>query len=517
MNSENQGTREGVENDCAEKSRDANGPARPAFHFTPPTGWMNDPNGLVFYDGEYHLFYQHNPHGDIFGPMHWGHAVSRDLVNWTQLPTALHPDEHGQIYSGSVVVDWKNSSGLGTADGLPPLVAIYTYHHADREKGGRGDHQTQALAFSNDRGRTWTKFEGNPVLGNEKNQADFRDPKVFWHKATSKWIKALAVGDHVGFFASMDLKEWAFLSAFGEGLHTAGNVWECPDLFPLTAPDGGEKWVLIVSVNPGGPQGGSGTQYFIGDFDGTEFTLDTEFSKLLERFGTMWLDWGGDNYAGVTWSDIPEADGRRLFIGWMSNWLYAQTKPSSGWRGAMTTPRELSLARAGGAVLLAAKPVQELARQMPPRKSIIANKSDYSASSAISFEPGEFTIAGRLHPHSSAVISIELRNRSGEWTKIGFNAGGRNFYCKHHVPGENELAKFKSSERRPMPRYADSSEFDLRFLIDRNSVELFADGGVSVFTETFFPVADYEEIRFLAENTSSDEVEIWFSRFANMA
>lgn len=519
MNSDNQAeggqaVKASANDDCEDLIQNATRPARPAFHFTPPFGWMNDPNGLVFYRGEYHLFYQHNPHGSDFGPMHWGHAATRDFVNWHHFPTALHPDENGLIYSGSIVVDWNNTSGFGDT-GNPPLVALYTYHHADRERDGHGDHQTQALAYSLDGGVSWVKYSGNPVLGNDKKQHDFRDPKVFWHDASSRWIKLLAVGDHVAFFSSPDLKKWAYASAFAHGVDGAGGVWECPDLFALKTPEGGEKWVLIVSVNPGGPQGGSGTQYFIGDFDGSEFSLDTEFSKTLSKKGTAWLDWGSDNYAGVTWSDVPDADGRRLLIGWMSNWKYAKDVPASTWRGAMTIPRELSLCRIDDTLVLASNPVREAIQRM---ENIHASP-DMCAITAegvtTAFEPGEITLNAQLFETSQSIIGVELRNRNGESTRIGFNTGPNEFFCEHQGGDDTVLARLKSEHLRGMPRLSQTRDLQMRILIDQNSVELFADGGVGAFTESFFPNDGYDEIRVFADGAIKETATFQIKRLVS--
>ena len=316
-------------------------PHRPAFHFTPKTGWMNDPNGMVYYEGEYHLFYQYYPDSTVWGPMHWGHAISRDLVSWEHLPIALYPDSLGLIFSGSAVVDWKNTSGFGI-NGKPPLVAMFTHHLMRGEKAGRHDFQYQSLAYSNDKGRTWTKYAGNPVIPNTNAIHDYRDTKVFWYAPDQKWVVVLAAGDHIMLYNSPNLKDWTYLSSFGKDLGAHGGVWECPDLFPLKVQGTTqEKWVLIQNMNPGGPNGGSAAQYFIGDFNGKSFILDAQLTGDLP----LWLDHGRDNYAGVTWSDVPAADGRRLFIGWMSNWDYAQVVPTKSWRSAMTLPRQLVLAK----------------------------------------------------------------------------------------------------------------------------------------------------------------------------
>ena len=269
-------------------------PYRPQFHFSPEEKWMNDPNGMVYHKGVYHLFYQYYPEDIVWGPMHWGHATSKDVVHWKHKPIALFPDEHGLIFSGSAIVDFDNTSGFGTKEN-PPLVAIFTYHLMAGEKAGRKDFQTQGIAYSLDNGDTWTKYEENPVIENDGIK-DFRDPKVFWNAANQTWVMALVAGDHLQLWNSDNLKEWNKLSEFGKDKGAHGGVWECPDLFPLKVEGGEEeKWILLISMNPGAPNGGSGTQYFIGDFDGEKFTTDQSEVK--------WLDWGTDNYAGVTYNN----------------------------------------------------------------------------------------------------------------------------------------------------------------------------------------------------------------------
>lgn len=330
------------------------------FHFAPAANWMNDPNGMVYSEGEYHLFYQYYPDSTVWGPMHWGHAVSNDMVQWEQLPVALYPDSLGYIFSGSCVVDADNTAGFKTGN-ENPLVSIFTYHHP------KSNLQTQGIAYSNDRGRTWTKYEHNPVLKNP-GEKDFRDPKVFWHPESKQWIMSLAVGNRIQFYRSANLKEWELGGEFGATHGSHGGVWECPDLFPLKVEGSEEtKWVLLVSINPGAPQGGSGTQYFIGNFDGNTFTNEND-STL-----TCWIDLGSDNYAGVTWSHTP--DKRTLFLGWMSNWNYAQVVPTKTWRSAMTVPRELSLQQTDKGIRLASQPVKELEQLRTTKTTLDASKT----------------------------------------------------------------------------------------------------------------------------------------------
>lgn len=314
---------------------------RPQVHFTPSKNWMNDPNGLLFYKGKYHLFYQHNPYADIWGNMSWGHASSTDLMTWEEHPVAIACGENYGIFSGSAVVDYTNTTGFGSIDN-PAMVAIFTIHQNDESN------QSQALAYSLDEGITWTLYEGNPVL--DLSMPDFRDPKVWRDDEKNRWLMAVVKPKEfkVSFFQSENLKEWSLLSEFGDQ-GAIGGCWECPDLFPLTTSDGVTKWILLVSINPGGPNGGSATQFFIGHWDGTSFIADDKEIR--------WIDHGFDNYAGVTFNDAP--DGRRVFIGWMSNWDYARDVPTSPWRSAMTLPRELSLESRDGKFFLIQEPVRE--------------------------------------------------------------------------------------------------------------------------------------------------------------
>ena len=285
---------------------------RPSFHFTPKNNWMNDPNGMFFFNDTYHLYFQYYPEGNKWGPMHWGHATSQDMIRWEEQPIALYPDEMGYIFSGSAVVDRNNTSGFGK-NGITPIVAIFTHHNMDKERAEQVDVETQSIAYSLDEGMTWTKYAGNPVIENP-NIRDFRDPKVIWDDQTNQWILTLAAHDNVRFYSSPNLKDWTFLSDFGLGLGHHGGVWECPDLFPLKIKDSGEtKWVLLVSINPGGPNGGSATQYFIGDFDGKNFIMDSEFASELAAKNNFWIDFGRDNYAGVTWQNTERANGNKLY------------------------------------------------------------------------------------------------------------------------------------------------------------------------------------------------------------
>jgi fructan beta-fructosidase len=439
-------------------------PFRPQFHFSPAANWMNDPNGMVYLEGEYHLFYQYYPDSTVWGPMHWGHAVSEDLVHWEHLPVAIEPDELGWIFSGSAVYDENNSSGLGTAD-KSPLVAIYTYHDPVGREEGRKDYQTQGIAYSIDNGRSWTKYEGNPVLENP-GIPDFRDPKVSY--VGDKWIMTLAVKDKISFYSSPDLINWEHESDFNPDWAAYGGVWECPDLFPLTTPGGEEKWILLVSINPGGPNGGSATQYFVGDFDGSEFSTSDDEVK--------WLDYGADNYAGVTWSNVPEADGRKLFIGWMSNWKYANIVPTENWRSANTLPRSLELIERGEEFFVASRPVRET--KILQKETIQTEGTEITLTNEL--------IEWVLTPERED-FSMVFSNSEGEL--VAFEKNGEVLTFDRSKSGLTDFHEaFGNLHQAPLT----GLEVDqVRVFLDRSSIEIFINDGELVMTEILFPSSPY--------------------------
>lgn len=479
-------------------------PHRPNFHFTPPEKWMNDPNGMVFFEGEYHLFYQYYPGATVWGPMHWGHAVSKDLLRWEHLPIALYPDSLGLIFSGSAVVDWNNTSGFGV-NGKPPLVAIFTQHLMEGEKTGRTDFQYQSIAYSNDRGRTWTKYKGNPVIPNTQKIKDFRDPKVIWDEASKQWIMVFAAQDHVKFWGSKDLKSWTHLSDFGKAFGTHGGVWECPDLFPITVEGTQEKkWVLLQSLNPGGPNGGSGTQYFVGNFDGKTFQLDPEFAKSVQNGQAVWLDWGRDNYAGVTWSDIPQKDGRRIFMGWMSNWDYAMVVPTEKWRSAMTLPRTLVLQKTAAGLHLASNPVGELQRLRGKKINIpsqaLTGALDLGNLFKLNPSGLELELEFELPVNAKPDLAIVLSNSKMESYQIGFDAATQTFYSDRTKSGNLSFSKQFAAKKHPAPRFKTGRTLKMHLFLDVASCELFADDGTVVLTDIFFPTEDFQSIKLMVSN-----------------
>lgn len=477
-------------------------PHRPRFHFSPATNWMNDPNGMFFYEGEYHLFYQHYPDSTVWGPMHWGHAVSTDLVHWQHLPIALYPDSLGLIFSGSAVVDWNNTSGFGK-NAQPPLIAIFTHHNMAGEKAGRNDFQYQSIAYSNDRGRTWTKYEGNPVVQNTENIRDFRDPKVIWDDDSNQWIMVFAAFDHVKLWGSKDLKNWTHLSDWGKEYGVHDGVWECPDLFPMTVEGTGEKkWVLLQSLNPGGPNGGSGTQYFVGNFDGKKFTLDPDFEQFVKNGNAVWLDHGRDNYAGVTWSDVPKEDGRRLFIGWMSNWDYATIVPTEVWRSATTLPRSLILKKTGEGYRIFSQPVKELEALRSTSKKIESTEitSSLDLTQVLGFSPSQTEMVLDFETEDTAAnFGVELSNSKGQRYRIGYDAAARQFYSDRTQSGDLSFSEKFGAKVHTAPRISRDKNIRFHLYFDVASAELFADGGATVITDIFFPAQDFTSVKIYAE------------------
>ena len=466
---------------------------RPQFHFSPEAHWMNDPNGLVYYNKEYHLFYQYYPDSIVWGPMHWGHAVSRDLIHWKHLPIALYPDSLGYIFSGSAVIDSTNTSGFGP-DSIPPMVAIFTYHNPFLEKKGSLKFQNQGIAYSIDKGRTWKKFSGNPVLKNP-GKRDFRDPKMFWNEQMNKWELIMAVLDRVYIYSSPNMKDWTFESEFGNAAGAHGGVWECPDLFPLKI-EGTDvtKWVMLVSINPGGPNKGSATQYFTGDFDGHKFIPDD--------INIKWLDWGRDDYAGVTWSNIHEGEARKIFIGWMSNWNYAAAEPTKVWRGAMTIPRELSLIRDKGQFCLASKPVREfgdlrIASDTASIKNLEFKGETEISSGKVQLMQSELFFGFNLSAVRADTLGIIFENSIDERLVIGYSTIMKQFYIDRKAAGNSGFLKeFAGISTAP---YVAGATLKLHILVDAASVEMFVDDGRLVMTTLVFPAEKFTKLKLFSK------------------
>ena len=458
---------------------------RPQVHFTPEAHWMNDPNGMVYYKGIYHLFFQHHPYSSIWGPMHWGHATSTDMVHWKHEPIAIYPDSIGTIFSGSAVADKDNTSGFGK-NGRVPLVAIFTQHDSTGEKAGRNNFQNQSIAYSLDDGKTWIKYAGNPVIKNP-GRRDFRDPKVMWYAPRKKWIMSLSANDHIEFYSSPDLKNWIKESEFGEGKGAHGGGWECPDLIALNDNEK-QRWVLIVNLNPGAPNGGSGTQYFVGDFNGKTFASN--------QTATRWLDYGPDNYAGVTWSNTGK---RKIFIGWMSNWMYANQVPTETWKNATTLPRDLKLKHIGNDIFVTSQPVPEIAAIQS--KPIILQNINVLKNTDIGKLTGKVKLPCRLNLSLDKInnFSLVLSNELGEQLVIGFDKKQNQYFIDRTKSGKTDFQK-DFAATHVAPRLTDNAAMKVSLMIDVSSVELFADNGLTEMTEIFFPNKPYNQIHVKSDD-----------------
>ncbi|WP_395067418.1 glycoside hydrolase family 32 protein [Flavobacterium sp.] len=444
---------------------------RPQFHFTPESKWMNDPNGMVYLNGTYHLFYQYYPDGIVWEPMHWAHSVSTDLLHWKPLPIALYPDKLGWIFSGSCVIDKENTAGFGAN----AMIAIFTYHNDEISKSGNKNTESQGIAYSLDEGLTWTKYDANPVLNNSGEQ-DFRDPKVFWHESTSKWIMTLAVGDRIKLFSSKNLKKWQFESEFKPDNDTKElGVWECPDLFSIKSNNGETKWVLIINHGEKAPNGGSGTRYFVGNFDGKTFQ---------ETQKDLWLDYGTDFYAGVTFSNVP--NDKKILISWMSNWQYATKVPTEVWRSAMTLPRELILKKQGFYYALDQKIVDTFSTittstfnkktvEMPFSKEVDLSQTE------ISFDVEKNT----------STITIELSNKKGELFLIELSNG--QLTTNRMKSGKIDFSETFASKVQKMP-LSGAKITSFQLLMDKSSIEILLNDGRFSMTNLFFPKEDYSII-----------------------
>ncbi len=448
-------------------------PFRPQFHFSLPCGWMNDPNGMVYYDGEYHLFYQYNPKDIVWGPMHWGHAVSTDLIHWQNLAIALYPDEIGTMFSGSVVVDTDNTSGLVAGGGL---VALFSYNT-----------QAQGIAYSNDKGRTWTKYDGNPVIG--ALAKDFRDPKVFWHGPSKHWVMVIAAGLHLQIFTSPNLINWEMTSQLTGGL--ADGVWEVPDLFPLQI-EGQTKWVLLGSVIQMAPAEGGNIRYFIGDFDGQTFTYD-------EADPIFWLDYGPDNYAGTTWSDMP-AD-KRTYIGWMSNWQYAANTPTERWRGATTLPREFRLVRTDEGIRMTQLPVDAVTQL----REAIGTWDNLKVEGDLVLDKVQgrrLEIIVEIEPDTAEHFGIDVQRGSDDnKTRIAYNIKQSKLYINRTDKTEaGTISAFTLAFGATIP--LNDTPLRLHIFVDESSVEVFAQDGLFSLTSQTFVNSANKGVALFAEKGS---------------
>ncbi|MBZ9750001.1 glycoside hydrolase family 32 protein [Deinococcus sp. HMF7604] len=421
---------------------------RPALHFTARQHWLNDPNGLVYAGGHYHLFYQHNPRANHHGYLSWGHATSPDLLHWQEHEVALPWRQGHDVYSGSAVVDRHNTSGLGQpGDPHPPVVAMYT---------GNGDHhQAQYLALSRDGGAHWAFVGPTAVL--DEHKQDFRDPKTFWHAATAQWISVVAHPNErqIGVYGSPDLRRWTRLSLFGPAGAVAG-IWEVPDLFALPSEDGDPIWVMKVDVFAGGPQGGTGAQYWVGTFDGAVFTPSQP---------ARWADWGKDFYAAITYSDLPQGPARAVWLAWMNAWDYANDLPTHPWRGALTLPRELGLVRSGGQWALIQQPLRELTDLRDQGQHLDSGQT-------FSFSAGQALDLALTLPEGA---EVHFRSDAGQEATLSVQGS----HLRLTRPAPAGLDGFAGTFMAPLPAGA---EGELRVILDTCSLEVFAAGGQVSFT-----------------------------------
>ncbi|PTQ09435.1 beta-fructosidase [Sphingomonas oleivorans] len=442
---------------------------RPTYHFTPARNWLNDPNGLVYYEGEYHLFYQYNPHGDRWGHMSWGHAVSRDLVHWQELPVAI-PETDVMAFSGSAVIDWKNSSGFGR-DGKPAMVAIFTGHDP------KAKNQSQYVAYSNDRGRTFTRYGKVLDIGS----SEFRDPKVFWHEPTKRWVMVvlMAAENRAMIYTSPDLKQWQYASSFGPA-GGRGRYWECPDLFELPVEGGapGEKrWVLSINLGDNAVGGGSGGQYFVGDFDGTRFTPVPGWGSEPQ-----WMDYGADFYAAISWNDLPKNDPRRIWIGWANDWRYAESIPTYPSRGAMSVPRTVALRKTAEGYRIAQAPVRELQALRGSKRETKVTLGETPVDLPI--EGGAVELQVDLDTGTAEQVAIALTDGQGYQTLIGVNPTVNEVFIDRTRSGPYFHNGF--ANRHVAPVDLSGRKVSLRVLVDESIIELFINDGTQTITDRFF-------------------------------
>ena len=454
---------------------------RPDFHHTPAYGWMNDPNGMFYKDGVYHLYFQYNPYGSVWGNMHWGHSTSTDLMHWKFEGCAIVPDAWGAIFSGSCVVDHENTAGFGKE----AVVAFYTSAKASPW----GDVQSQSMAYSLDNGKTFVKYEGNPIL--TSSEKDFRDPKVFWYAPGKHWVMMLAVGQHMEIYSSVNLKEWKKESEFGAMQGAHGGVWECPDLVEIPVEGTREKkWVLICNLNPGGPFGGSAAQYFVGSFDGKKFVNESPTQ-------TKWMDWGKDNYATVTWNNAP--DGRCIALGWMSNWQYANNVPTRQYRSANTLARDLTLYREGQELYLKSTPSVEVKKARGKKVSIPSFRVSEKHEIVNLFEEkqGAYEVEILIQNAGASKIAFCLLNDKGEKVSMYYDLNRKQFVMDRSESGTVDFSKdFPAVTVAPANV---DKELTLRLFVDRSSIEAFGEDGKFVMTNLVFPSQPYVKMCFEAD------------------
>jgi sucrose-6-phosphate hydrolase SacC (GH32 family) len=484
-------------------------PYRPQYHFSPRRNWTNDPNGLVYFQGEYHLFFQYNPFGDEWGHMSWGHAVSADLLHWRELPVAL-PEQNGtMIFTGSTVVDQHNSSGFCTG-GKPCLIAVYTGHTP--AAGSRRALQTQNVAFSNDRGRTWTKYTENPVLN--LNLADFRDPKIVWSERTGRWVMLVSLPDDhkVRMYGSLNLKKWEQLSEFGPAGATGGQ-WECPELFemPVNGKGSETRWILKVGLNPGGVQGGSGEQYFVGRFDGNRFVNDNPSSL------TLWTDYGKDCYCALTFNGLPRSQ-PPVMIGWMNNWQYASALPTKPWRGQMTIPRKLTLRTTPDGIRLFQEPIdslQNLQEQPFHLTDQTVEQLNRKLSNVAHALAHTFKIQSTVPLGTAQEVGWKLLADDGSSTIVGYDTETRRLFVDRRHSGVVGFSR-EFPVRTTAPLSLPGNLLQLQMLVDRCSIEVFAGGGRIAMTNLVFPLVGAQGIQVYSKGGDPGPISLQLSQLRSI-
>ncbi len=462
---------------------------RPQIHYSSPKNWINDPNGLVYADGRYHLFYQYNPFGDLWGHMSWGHAVSTDLVHWSTLPgTAILEEDSIMIFSGSAVHDKDNTSKL-SKEGIGPLVAIYSGHQSNPQL------QTQNLAYSLDNGQTWTKYVNNPVL--DINRSNFRDPKVFWHESDRCWVMAVSLADvcQIAFYSSSDLKNWTKTGIFGPEGVEGYPEWECPELFQINTEDTSEsKGILTIDLGDAGKTG-SASQYFIGNFDGKTFINENDQDLIL------WTDFGKDFYAAQRFNSMP--DDRNVWIGWMNNWRYAREIPTSPWRGAMSLPRTCTLSQTSKGYRLRQKPIDEI-YQLRNSPSIELTTLSVSSEHTLDIRLNVFELQTEIKPNGTRQCGIRVRVGSDEVTEIGFDRQSNHVYLDRSRSGTCDFHQDFANKVFAPRCIKEQGSISFQIIVDLSSVEVFADNGLAVISELIFPALESSGITLFADGGEAE-------------
>jgi len=466
---------------------------RPQIHFSPPQNWMNDPNGLLYYKGEYHLFYQHNPTENRWGNIHWGHAVSEDLIHWQHLDIALKPDKYGLMFSGSAVVDKNDTSGF--FDGGEGLVAIYTTALPPKNK----DYylQQQCIAYSKDKGRTWHKYEGNPVIENDQWK-DFRDPKVFWHDETDSWVMVVTNGKKVNFYRSQNLKDWELTSDFSCNAFYFEGVWECPDLIKLPVENTDEeKWILEVGVQDNSSAGGSGVQYFVGEFDGYQFKNENPNQKAF------WVDHGQDFYAVQSWSNLPKEQEREVWIAWMNNLAYFEAAPTNDWKGVQSLPRELKLKKFNNEYYLKQKPIKELDQIRIEEESILEHdlKNDFNCE--LDFDPFEVSFQAEIEKNDK--LNVNLIRGNNLKINLLYDRKKKEVVLRRSFQVDKKMGQvFNDSHTAIIEE--DKEEIDVQLIMDRSTLEVFVNQGEIVFSDLIFPKEDGSTILSIITDSKKGKI-----------